>query len=65
MCQIRMKSLPKLYICIGLYFRFSLSEGRKNIHMETVKKNSGLTVCPLTATQLRRQIVIRQYSPSD
>lgn len=45
MCQLRIKSLPKFYICIGLCFWFNFCE-EKNIRMKRMKKSHAQ--CPLT-----------------
>ena len=29
MCQLETRSQPKLYVCLGFYFWFNFSEGRK------------------------------------
>lgn len=48
MCQIRMKALPKLYICIGLCFWLNFSEGRKKQPMKRVSEKEPWTVLQRT-----------------
>lgn len=38
MCQLERRSQPKLYICLGFYFWFNFSEGRKT-STKRVRKN--------------------------